>query len=350
MADDRFRAGVQPGDGVVARYGAVALVVAPGGDAFTDALVRLVSRTYDDPRGLVWQLTGLVAAHQPGVPAFAVAIGGPQSRRVLVHGSARVVVDGQQVTGTEVWTWTERVFGPHGSLTLTVAPGEVPPAPRTDLRDGVLGGCGLVLEPEPAFPAAAAPAPSRPASPVPPPVAPPVAAPPASPLRSAGQSVFTPLPTPAPTPTPTPAPRAPVVTPRPPTADEVSTAFRAVPNETVHIADAIASLQADDGSRVPLDRDYVLGRNPHQDPAVVRGTSSPVKVDDGAQLISRVHTYVSVAGGAVTVRDAGSANGTFIAAPGDAQWTRIGPDPVPLPVGHSLRLGLRVYTHLPAEG
>jgi hypothetical protein len=349
MADDRFRAGVQPGDGVVARYGAVALVVAPGGDAFTDALVRLVSVAYDDPRSLVWQVTGLVAAHQPGVPAFALAIGGPQSRRVLVHGSARAVVDGEEIDGAGMWTWCERVFGAHGRLTLTVAAGAVTAAPRSDLRDGVLGGSGLVLEPEPVFPAAAPPGPGRPAAPTPAPVAPPVEAPQPSPLGSAGRSVFAPLPTPSPTPTPAPAPRAAIVTPPPPTADEVSTAFRAIPSETVHIADAIAALQADNGSRVPLDRDYVFGRNPQQDPAVVRGASSPVKVDDGAQLISRIHTRVSVAGGTVTVRDAGSANGTFIAAPGDAQWTRIGPEPVPLPVGHSLRLGLRVYTHVPAD-
>ena len=101
---------------------------------------------------------------------------------------------------------------------------------------------------------------------------------------------------------------------------------------------------------MPLDRDYVFGRDPRQDPAVVRGAASPIQVEDGEQLISRVHAYVSVAGGQVTVRDAGSANGTYVAAPGDPGWHRIGPDPVPLPVGHSLRLGLRVYTHLPRRG
>ncbi|WP_183095990.1 FHA domain-containing protein, partial [Nocardioides stalactiti] len=145
------------------------------------------------------------------------------------------------------------------------------------------------------------------------------------------------------------AARASIVTPRPPTAEEVSTAFAATPNETVHIADSIAALHADDGTRVPLDRDYVLGRDPRQDPTVVRGVAAPVQVDDGEQLISRIHAYVSVHGDGVTVRDAGSANGTFVAAPGAAAWTRIGPDPTPVPVGHSLRLGLRVYTHVPAE-
>ncbi len=125
--------------------------------------------------------------------------------------------------------------------------------------------------------------------------------------------------------------------------------MRLVAHETVRLADRIAVLHADDGSRVPLDRNYVFGRDPRQDPAVVRGASSPIQIDDGEQLISRVHAYVVVTGDGVTVRDASSANGTYVAAPGDETWTRIGPDPVPVPVGHSLRLGLRVYTHMPAE-
>jgi pSer/pThr/pTyr-binding forkhead associated (FHA) protein len=129
----------------------------------------------------------------------------------------------------------------------------------------------------------------------------------------------------------------------------VRTAIKAVPIETVHITDKIAALHADDGSRVPLDRDYVFGRDPGQDPDVVRGTASPIKVDDSEHLISRVHARLSVAGGTVTLRDAGSANGTFIAAPAETRWTRIGSEPVPVPVGHSLRIGLRVYTHVPAE-
>ena len=55
-----------------------------------------------------------MAAHQPGVPAFALAIGAPHDRRVLVHGAARAVVDGEEVDGADVWTWRERAFGVHG--------------------------------------------------------------------------------------------------------------------------------------------------------------------------------------------------------------------------------------------
>ncbi len=249
-----------------------------------------------------------------------------------MHGAARAVVDGVVVDGTDVWTWCERGFGPHAIVTMSVRPGRVVATPRSDLRDGMLAGAGLVLEP--AQPVAAPVARPSPATP--------------EPLRSAVGPDFAPL-TPPEVPAPTPV-GAQIVPPRPPTKQDITTAIAASPHETVHLTDRIAALQADNGSRVPLDRDYVLGRDPRQDPAVVRGSASPIRVEDGQQVISRVHTYVSVAGGQVTVRDAGSANGTYVAAPGDPGWHRIGPDPVPLPVGHSLRLGLRVYTHLPPEG
>lgn len=334
MPDDLFRVGVQPGDGVVARYGDVALVVAPGSDTFTDALLRVAATPYDDPRSLVWRVAGLVTAHQSDVPAFALVVGSPRSRRVLVHGAARAVVDGVVVDAADVWTWCERAFGPHAIVTMSVAPGPVVATPRSDLRDGMLAGAGLVLEPT--QPVAGAPgAPASPARP--------------APLRSAVGPGFAPLSPPDPRPAPTPA-ASPIVPPRPPSKQDITTAIAASPHETVHLTDRIATLQADDGSRVPLDRDYVFGRDPRQDPAVVRGSASPIRVEDGQQVISRVHTYVSVTAGQVTVRDAGSANGTYVAAPGDPGWTPIGPDPVPLPVGHSLRLGLRVYTHLPPEG
>ena len=201
MTDSPLRAGVQPGDGVVARYGDVAVVVAPGADAFTDALLRRVSIAYSDPRALVWQVVGLMAAHRPAVPPFALAVGDAESRRVLVHGSARVVVDGDEFEGDGLWTWHEREVAPHASVALTVGSGPVVATPGTDLRDAVLSGSGLVLE--------------------------------------AGEQ--------------TPAPR-------PPSEEEVGTAMRLHAHETVRLADRIAMLHADDGSRVPLDRNYVFGR------------------------------------------------------------------------------------------
>ena len=99
------------------------------------------------------------------------------------------------------------------------------------------------------------------------------------------------------------------------------------------LADEIAHLVAEDGSRVPIDRPYVLGRDPRQDPAVRRGAASPVLIPDPEQTVSRVQAYLDIDGGVLTIRDAGSSNGTDVAAPGDAEWTRLGSEPFALPVG-----------------
>jgi hypothetical protein len=137
-----------------------------------------------------------------------------------------------------------------------------------------------------------------------------------------------------------------IVPPPPPTRERVATVARAPANETVTLAHELSYLVADDGSRVPLDRAYVLGRDPRQDPAVQRGTASPVFIPDLEQTVSRVQTYVDVAGGVLTVLDAGSINGTHVAAPGDEEWTRLGADPFRLPPEWSLRIGRRVYTYV----
>jgi FHA domain len=104
------------------------------------------------------------------------------------------------------------------------------------------------------------------------------------------------------------------------------------------------SLTADDGAVYPLDRTYVIGRNPMIDPAVVAGSASPISLPDDPQ-VSRVHAYVTVEGGMVLVRDAQTAGGTHIAAPGDQVWTQIGDQPVELPPGCYLRIGQKILTY-----
>ncbi|MDR3661969.1 MAG: FHA domain-containing protein [Mycobacterium sp.] len=104
------------------------------------------------------------------------------------------------------------------------------------------------------------------------------------------------------------------------------------------------ALTADDGAVYPLDRPYIIGRNPMIDPAAHSAAGSPISVPDDPQ-VSRVHAYVTVNGGLVMVRDARTVGGTYIAAPGDQVWTPVGEQPVELKPGCYLRVGQKILTY-----
>lgn len=113
------------------------------------------------------------------------------------------------------------------------------------------------------------------------------------------------------------------------------------PESPVPVAGALI---LEDGAAYPLDRAYVVGRSPTIDDAVRAATATPITVPRDRH-VSRVHAYVSVDRGKVYVRDAATPAGTFIAAPGDDDWTRVGTAPIELPPGWSLRIGQRIITY-----
>jgi len=111
----------------------------------------------------------------------------------------------------------------------------------------------------------------------------------------------------------------------------------------------LGMLVSQDGLTIVLDRVYVLGREPQQDPSVESGEAAPIQLPDPDHVISRVHAYVSVENGIVLVRDAESMHGTYLSPPGDEQWSRIGTEPSPLPPGWNLQIGPQIFTFKLAE-
>ncbi|MFE3256500.1 FHA domain-containing protein [Nocardia sp. NPDC059229] len=120
------------------------------------------------------------------------------------------------------------------------------------------------------------------------------------------------------------------------------------PPATSAMAAAGGALTSTEGAVYPLDRPYVIGRDPMIDEAVRRAVASPIVIARDRH-VSRVHARVFVENGLVYVRDAGTPGGTFVAAPGAADWVRVGQRPTELKAGWSLRIGERILTYRTAQ-
>jgi hypothetical protein len=84
-------------------------------------------------------------------------------------------------------------------------------------------------------------------------------------------------------------------------------------------------LVLDDGAVHTVDRDYVLGREPDDAPEVTSGAATALTLDDPDVTMSRVHSRLQLIGWEAQLVDAGSANGTYVAKAGAADWTRLQP-------------------------
>ncbi|MEU6713429.1 FHA domain-containing protein [Nonomuraea sp. NPDC046802] len=104
---------------------------------------------------------------------------------------------------------------------------------------------------------------------------------------------------------------------------------------------ALGVLVLDDGTALPLESDYLLGRDPERAPEVAGGSARPAKVTSPDGSVSRRHLRVALDGWDVNLVDLGSVNGTQIQPPGDPNFYDIPPnEPVTIAPGTTVRVGV----------
>ncbi|WP_396925801.1 MFS transporter [Mycolicibacterium sp.] len=117
---------------------------------------------------------------------------------------------------------------------------------------------------------------------------------------------------------------------------------QAVLQTTVQLHRRPECVVLDDNSRFVLDRDCVVGRDPHGCEAVRRGLR-PIQIDVRSNGMSRAHLEIRNVFGRVYIIDRQSRNGVTIRPAGHSQWTRIAPwKPVVWLPGMSVRIGSRI--------
>ncbi len=91
---------------------------------------------------------------------------------------------------------------------------------------------------------------------------------------------------------------------------------------------SIGVIVFEDGTSYALDKDYIIGREPENDAAVVAGRAGPLVVDDAERSISRVHAELRLFGSELQIVDRGSTNGTYVWSDTNADWVRLVPNQV----------------------
>ena len=346
----------------MARMPGIVLVAVPatGNEARVGELIALCREigeaTPDAPgRTLARRMAGLLSSADPDTGlALCVLSQTEDGLSVILAGNIDLAASSSRgevkLSGRDAATWVDRIL--EGTLgSCSVSAGGAEPPKRTamyELQGGVVPGVGITLVAGGhvvATPSAAAgEAGSEEVSPG---AAAAVAG--AAAGVSSGASALTdlaePLPAAEPEPTspepvvaaeiaavvaaapePPPAPAEPFAAPAPAAVAAAAAAAPEAPSGAT--GKSIGVIVFEDGTSYALDKDYIIGREPENDAAVVAGRAGPLVVDDAERSISRVHAELRLFGSELQIVDRGSTNGTYVWSDTNADWVRLVPNQV----------------------
>lgn len=352
------------GQGVVARYGGL-VAVTDGRGADPDPLLSAVAETVKaggDGSDLVIRVAreALGAYREASWACAGPTVDGGVATLVYGHAAATVRVEGQPevtLTVSDLMLPVSRVFAGKTVTAILVIGGAAPPDERFWLGEGVVPGGGIAVtlavqddhppttgKPGVGSPQVnAAPANARQASVAPVNAAPANAAPLSAPVGAVVSSeddrgivlVDGVL-----------CPNAHFNDPSAVYCRQCGVGLEQPPR---HIErrprPSLGELIVDDGTRITLDGDYVLGREPALDGDVLAGRARPVRISDPNGTVSRLHLKVTLVGWQVEISDLGSANGSVLHLP-DGERTLTPFQPATIEPGARIAIGHRSMQYL----
>ncbi len=401
MTFDELRVHLVPGDGLVVRLPGLTGVVFPAGEphqdlvaAFRDAL-RSASGEPDAGRRAARAVAGLLATAEHSPPLGLVGVDG-NGLAILLNGDVQFAYRGtggnnEVLSGRDAAAWLDRLLDHVPEQWSLARDGSGAADEWSDFPAGAARANGLATgmaeaatppppaPPEEAPPADVAPAPpaeevpappseppaEAPAPPPPEPTSPP---PPPVPAEDFESVSLVEPPADEPSREPLPVARADAAPPPPPDAghepeapmvqgvmcarghfNDPASPFCAncgisMVQQTHNLVEGprppLGVLVLDDGSTYVVDRDVVIGREPGADEH-----TRAVTLPDPERAISRRHARVTLHEWEARIADAGSANGTFVAARNATEWRPVPADsPVPLTPGMHVLVGQRVLS------